>query len=298
MIKFKKYSFILLLASYTCAMKHPAPWDIKEIADQIVQKRRKTDLSLLKQFENIGNKSFFNLTEDEKESIVQLARKAKNGPIITALLNSYLFLEKAPGWLKPLNQLTKTHSPICEEETLQLKNRMLKETIIKSCASNAAILLEHGADSSAPYIPNLYKQPLLQYGLDTWNNELFSAFVRFDKNPNFKEGCKTLFSKFLKLEGVINGKNKMNILLFHSYPRPNINKLKKVRAVFPFIAEFLMHAHARRTHRLAQFLTRSSYLPTEITYHIAEYRYGVLTTQDWDFINKYARDDYKKQKNN
>lgn len=92
-----------------------------------------------------------------------------------------------------------------------------------------------------------------------------------------------------------------NLLLYHGATIERKNWENKE------VQQFMKHAHARRVYRMAKYLQRcfgtvkhakaehAMFLPLEIAYKIAEYRYGPLSDDDKKLIATfYLPDDYKK----
>lgn len=215
--------------------------------------------------EKIFKKKYSQLRESEKKQIIALAKDPRKHTIIQAFCESTLF--KDP-------------------DSRVLKSLMLHESIFEKIPENVELFFSHGAaecykgDNS---LADRVFSRILWNPITPVDFKMVSALVRHDTSPAFLRWVQGEFESKVKYRP-----GTFNICYFHGYPifRSNVG-MSHGRELF-------YNAHARRVHRLAQYLNRCTEWPAETVYSIAEYRFGKLSPYDWKLIEKYPADDYKK----
>lgn len=162
------------------------------------------------------------------------------------------------------------------------------------------VLLKYGAN------PNAMTEGLCTcIAFTSHNADALSIFLKHGTNPNSlydKDNTLLMYAmkEYTNRRQGNYKKDELNILLFFG---ADIYFKINGRSVFDVAHEgirkedglsLIKDAHARRVNRLAQYLTRCTYLPKDVTLKIAQHHYGRLSEEDKKLMKEYPPFDYKK----
>lgn len=274
-----KYFFLLMIfiAFLADAMESPKKWDLDAIADDMAQVRRKKDKKLISEVEKICQKKDKQLCNDE----VEILRKLSKSPKYTAILKSFC-----------------SSSLFKDADSDLLKSLIMYDAVHGNVPQNVELLFSHGICDSYKNNPSVYGSMYYSVlnnilSVPQRKSKIIGLFLLYDKSPVF-------LKEILAHVKIVSDRQLSNICFFHGIP---ISPLKSAAKANKSLDDtFLLHAHARRVHRLAQYLTRCVGWPVTTPYplvkwwgyRVAEYRFGKLSPEDWKLIATYPVDDYKK----